>query len=147
MSASERMISASELTPFLLNLQKASAMLTQLEADLQRQSAEALSLGLRLQTAYDELERLKHELADLLTSLTSSEAQRQALATDLLEASTSLNALTGRYYKLSQDFSDYRVLTETELKKARCGRDAWMVTGLISVVIAVVAGVAAFVGR
>jgi chromosome segregation ATPase len=144
-SAAEQPILPSELTPLILHLQKADALLTTLEADLEKQSGEARSLASRLVIAYDELSKLNEELVALRASLNSSETLRKALWEDLSVVRTALDSLMTKYARLSQDFSAYRSAAEQTIRSLERGRKAWMAVGIGSIIAAIVAGTVAAV--
>jgi len=90
LSASEAPISPDSLTPYVLTLQRADALLTTLEQALETRSGEALALQGRLTEAgkllgllRSELAKQSAELSTLRVSLDDSETQRALLAAGL----------------------------------------------------------------
>ena len=148
LSASEAPISPDSLTPYVLTLQRADALLTTLEQALETRSGEALALQGRLTEAgkllgllRSELAKQSAELSTLRVSLDDSETQRALLAAGLKETRVSLEVLTTRFAKLSVDYSDYRQAVERVTRS----RDVWRLVGLGAIVVAVVCAILAAV--
>jgi chromosome segregation ATPase len=130
----------SALSTLSQHLQKADALLTTLEADLQARSEQVSNLQRSLVEAWKTLDALRSELTTLRENLDASEKTRARLAADLQETSNSLETLTTKYGKLSQLFSDYKGSVEAQTALLERRVKGWRTAAIAGTVGALAAG-------